>query len=103
MEHKRGDTFDYSVTIPPTYPDGYFAGWAVACQIRDPRTGTLVADIAASWVDPATTRDLRLLKVDTSEWPLALLETDVQFTSPMDGYRMSTTTAQVSIVRDVTT
>jgi hypothetical protein len=102
MEHKRGDSFDYVTTIPNTFADGYFVGWTVASQLRNAKTNALVADLETSWNDPVTTRNLRLLKVDTKAWPLGQLEFDVQFTRTSDGYTLSTSTVLFTLVKDVT-
>lgn len=102
LEHKRGDSFDYTTTIPDSFADGHFADWTVASQVRDPIKGTLVSQLEASWVDEATTRQLRLLKIDTKSWPITELEFDVQFTRVSDGYSLSTGTAKIIVVKDVT-
>ena len=102
MEHKRGDTFDRVLLIPEaTFADGYFLLWDVESQIRTAR-GKLVADLTASWADPAAdTRFLRLFAAATTDWPLGDHELDVQFTRP-DGFIQSTETITVQVVRDVT-
>lgn len=102
MEHKQGDTFDYLTIIPSTFEDGHFSGWTVLSQVRHSKTGALVATLSTSWEDPATTRTLRLLALDTAGWPLAQLELDVQFTRTSDGYVMSTNTQLFALIRDVT-
>lgn len=102
MEHKRGDSFDYVTTIPDTFADGHFVGWDVAAQVRDPGKGSLVAELDVSWNDPATTRQLRLLKIDTKTWPAVPLEFDVQFVRTADGYTLSTATEKLVVIKDVT-
>ena len=102
IQFKRGDSFDYVTTIPATFADGYFVGWTVAAQVRDPASGTLIADLTCAWVDPATTRSLQLLKLDTSDWPIQTLDFDVQFTRTSDGYKISTATASILVGKDVT-
>jgi hypothetical protein len=113
MEHKRGDTFDYVATIPDTFADGYFVGWDVTAQIRKaasgplaqlsaPVDGELVAQLDVTWTDAATTRQLRLLKVDTKAWPVGPLEFDVQFRRADDGYTLSTATEKLVVIKDVT-
>lgn len=113
MEHKRGDTFDYVATIPDTFTDGYFVGWDVTAQVRKaasgplaqlsaPVDGELVAQLDVTWTDPATTRELRLLKIDTKDWPLVPLEFDVQFRRVSDGYTLSTATEKLVVIKDVT-
>jgi hypothetical protein len=104
IEIKRGDSFDYGVEIPDEFADGHFVGWTVASQLRKPNSqATLIATLETSWANPATTRTLRLLKIDTTEWPLGEAEFDVQFTRTSDGYRLSTETATVVVIKDVTT
>lgn len=102
MEHKRGDTFDYLADIPDSYQDGFFAGWEVKAQVRDPRSGALVADLDVSWVEPQNTRALKLLKLETRSWPVGKLEFDIQFRRPQDGYTLSTSTVVFTVVKDVT-
>lgn len=117
--HKRGDTFDRIVTLPAFdaetntgFEDGYFAsGWTLAAQVRThqpaapnrPPLGTLVADLQVSWLDAVTTRNLRLLAIDTNAWPIGACEVDVQFTRTSDSYVISTSTAVFEVVRDTTT
>lgn len=115
-EHKRGDTFDRLVDIPTVdgdlgYADGYFVGWTPAAQIRrhqapGPNTaplGEAIATLTCAWVDPLTTRQLRITSSGpTPDWPLGPAEVDVQFTRDSDGYVLSTATAVIEIVRDVT-
>ena len=102
MYFKRGDSFDYTATIPSSFADGYFVGWTVAAQIRDPASSTLIANLDCSWINAATTRELRLLKIDTTSWPTQTLEFDVQFMRTSDAYKISTDTVQVIVTKDVT-
>lgn len=104
LEIKRGDSFDYGVEIPSEFADGHFVGWTVASQLRTNNSkAALIATFDTSWANPATTRQLRLLKIDTTDWPLGSAVFDVQFTRTSDGYRLSTETAEVIVVKDVTT
>lgn len=98
---KQGDSFDQLVTIPADFADGHFVGWAVASQLKNAE-GAVIANLDVSWADAATTRTLRLLKIDTKAWPLGSYEFDVQFTRA-DGYTVSTSTAKLKITKDVTT
>ncbi len=99
--HKRGDSFDLLVTIPARFADGYFADYTVASQLRT-ADGTLIADLACTWVDAATTRALRLEVLETQAWPVGAAQFDVEFTRTADGFKVSSTTAQILIVADVT-
>lgn len=103
MEHKRGDTFDYIAAIPLTKPDGYFAGFTLACQIRNLR-GLVIAEVQAEWIDPVTTR-LISLKCDadvTELWKPGPARMDIQFTRTADNYVQSTTTIDIEVVEDIT-
>ena len=102
MEHKRGDSFDYTATIPGDFADGYFVGWTVTSQVRNAKTGTLVAELSAAWTDPAKTRALRLLALDTSTWALAPMKFDVRLRRDSDGYTLSTSTVLFNLVEGVT-
>lgn len=104
LEIKRGDSFDYGVEIPAEFVDGHFVGWTVESQLRRNNSqAELVAQFDVSWDNPVTTRKLRLLKIDTTDWPLGAAVFDVQFTRTSDSYKLSTETAEVLVVKDVTT
>jgi hypothetical protein len=100
--HKRGDSLDLVVTIPARFADGYFDGFDVASQIRTQEGGAKVADLECEWLDPLTTRSLRLKCIDTTSWPTGTAKFDVQFKRASDGFVLSTETAQMFIVEDVT-
>lgn len=101
--HKCGDSFDVVLTIPPTFANGYFVGYTVTSQIRQPGAdGAKVADLTCTWVDALTTRALRLQCLNTSAWTPGPAVFDVQFKRTSDGYVMSTSTAQLALVPDVT-
>lgn len=102
LEHKCGDTFDYVATIPSTFPDGHFTGWGVGAQLRNALTGALIAELDVSWSDPDTTRMIKLLKIDTSGWNPCEAAFDIQFTRNSDGYKLSTATKNITLVKDVT-
>lgn len=104
ITHKRGDTFEQVATLPAsTFADGYFVGWSMACQVRDP-FGVKYGDAALSWLDPATTRDLLIEFEDTSAWPVSgwPLQLDVQFTRTSDGFVESSNTQYITVIKDVT-
>jgi hypothetical protein len=99
--HKRGDTFLRVLTIPTEIPDGYFVGWTAMSQARTPN-GDLVAEFECAWGDPATTRHLTVKCIDTRGWNLGPVEIDVQFRRDLDGVVRSTSTATITIVKDIT-
>ena len=100
--HKRGDTFSEAIPIPASIPDGYFAGWAMAAQVRD-SSGNLVHTLQATWDDPVVTRVILLTSfpAPTTEWPIDSLGFDVQFTRP-DGTVTSTNTLTIICTKDQT-
>lgn len=97
ITHKRGATFTRVAYLPPVFADGYFAGWTVAAHMRT-RTGQLVAPLACTWLDGATTRALELRCDDTAAWPVDVLEFDVKLTRP-DGFDILSNTAQCRVTR----
>lgn len=101
-QHKRGDSFDILVTIPPRFADAYFVGYTVTSQIRQTNGGAKVADLTCTWVDAATTRALRLQCIDTTAWPPGPAQFDVQFKRTSDNFVLSSTTAQILIAPDIT-
>lgn len=103
ITHIHGDTFDYITLLPvEDFPDGYFVGWSVASQIRTDRYSNLVTTLDCTWLDPVTTRTLKLFKLSTEDWPIGSCLMDIQFTRDSDGYIFSSYTEAVNIIRDVT-
>ena len=103
IQHKRGDTANWLLLLPEDeYADGYFIGWEIAAELRTVR-GKLIAPLTATWTEPeADTRIIRLYAEETTRWPIAKLECDVQFTRTSDGFIRSSETFIVDVVRDVT-
>lgn len=101
MKHKRGDTFNFIITLPASIPDGYFLDYVPTCQIRDLQD-VLISDVDTQWIDPATTRNISLHVAATQTWPIGNAVFDVQFKRPSDNDIQSTWTKRLSIVADVT-
>jgi hypothetical protein len=101
ITHKRGDTLDLIANIPSKFADGYFIGFATRCQIRT-ETGALISDSQCGWVDPETTRAVRITVADTEQWPTGNAVYDVQFVRSGDSFTISSTTQAISIVKDIT-
>lgn len=99
---KRGDTFRFLLVVPDDFADGFWVGWTVTSQARTTR-GKLIADLEPTWQDPAAdTRVLELVNTDTQEWPVGIIEIDVQFVNDTTNEKRSTVTKQIEVVRDVT-
>lgn len=102
-EVKKADTFDQIVPISDAFPEGAFTeGVTITAQIRTGKYNKFIADLNCSWVDPDTTRFLRLLCIDTSTWPVGDAAVDIQFVNDADGYTFSSETLPFLIVRDIT-
>ena len=100
ITHKRGDSLDLLIELPPEIADGYFADWTLKSQIRTP-ADALIAELDAQFVDAITARHIRLKCLDTSAWPIGPAAFDVQLVRA-DGHTTSTESAVVYIVKDVT-
>ncbi len=96
----RGANLDIAMRMPDGFPDGHLAGWVATSQIRT-YADVLIATLDVQWVDPLTTRYLRLRHADTSAWPVGPAVFDIRLTSPA-GYRMQSLPHQLSIVRGET-
>jgi hypothetical protein len=101
MTHKQGDSFEHVIVLPDSIADGEMVGWNAASELRTSQ-GALVDTLTASWPDDPTRRMVRLLALDTTDWPVGELIFDVQFTREIDGFVRSTETMVVTVVRDVT-
>ena len=99
---KRGDTFDQLVSLPDTFADGYFVDWTITSQIRTSQYSRLVAEFSPTWLDPVTTRVVKLFMLDTQSWPIGTLQLDIQFTRNSDSYVISTQTLDVTVTKDIT-
>lgn len=102
ITHKRGDTFEALLTMPSSFPDGYFVGWTATSEMR--RTnGALIQAFSVEWRAPeANTRVLALTSDATASWPLGVHEVDVQFIRTSDGRKLSTKTFRVDVLKEVT-
>ncbi|GAD20969.1 hypothetical protein [Acidovorax sp. MR-S7] len=100
FDFTRSATFDLLARIPDRFTDGQFAGWEPASELRNAKD-ELIATLDVEWVDPATTRMLRLRMLDTSGWPLGMASFDIRLESPA-GERVYTTSQAVNIVKGQT-
>lgn len=100
IEHKVGDTFSYvgtAVLVDISGNPVSMAGATVASQIRT-TTGAKIADLTTTLSDGTLT----LRSSDSTQgWPLGVAQIDVQITLP-GGHVISTSTANIVIVQDVT-
>lgn len=102
ISHIHGDSFDYVVTMPTSFANGYFSDWAVTSQVRTARYQEFVADLVCTWVDSATTRDLKIFALSTTSWPVVDCQMDIQFVRNSDKYTFSSNVESITILKDVT-
>ncbi len=104
IQHKQGDTFDLSGPLTLTEASGAavnFADWVPRAQLRD-QNHNLVAEPSTTWLDPeAGIVRLHVPASETREWRTGALRLDIQLTS-IGGTVISTKTAEVQVVRDIT-
>lgn len=101
IEIKQGASLRILGRIPTAFADGYFAGWALASQMRNAKTGALLAALNIEWDNPATTRVLVITCDDTAGWAPCEAEFDIRLTSP-DDFKLYTRTAQAYVLKGVT-
>jgi hypothetical protein len=95
-DHIRGASFTRLMEIPAIFGDGYFVGWVITSEVREPE-GKLVAEPVCEWLDPVTTRHLKLRVADTTGWPVGELDARVTFTRTSDGEVLPTTKARFTV------
>ncbi len=100
ITHKRGDSLDLLAAIPSAFADGHFSDWSVSAQVRTDND-QLVANLHVQWIDPPTTRTLRLQCIDTRAWKPGRANFDIELRH-QDGYTISTATGGIYVVKDVT-
>lgn len=98
--HKRGDTYKIAVVL--TEDDGVtrydLTGWTVRSQIR--KRNRLVADLVFADID-ITQGEFSLMQLETSHWPLGILESDIEYIDAM-GMSHSTQTYNIEVIGDIT-
>ena len=97
---KSGELFDQPLVIPADFADGYFAGAALFGAVCD-RAGVKVADLACTWADPVTTREIRMVG-PTESWPVGrILYSDVLIhrdaSAGVDAIRKYTQTIRIRV------
>lgn len=103
IKHKRGDTFE--VLCSYTTDDGTpinldTEGATIASQIRT-STDDLVVDLTVQISDQSTAPgEYRLRALDTSDWPVADLRWDIEYS--YGGVVSSTDTVIIAVREDVT-
>lgn len=95
---KQGDSFVLEGAVTEANLAKDMTGWSVVSELRS--RGALVCTLTFAWVNQtAGTYRLSALPAATRNWPVAVLDIDVQYTSP-SGQVTSTVTFQVSCAAD---
>ena len=109
FQHKKGDSFDYTLQMPLRFADGYWdtSIWTPSAKIKTAAGATVASDgsadtdIVLTW--DAAFRNLNLFVKDTTGWAVIDANVfDVQFTRISDSYVVSTATKQFDVISDVT-
>lgn len=90
-KHKRGDTFSFDITWVGVQVD------QLKCQVRT-AAGIMKSELEISDLGNDS---YRLTARDTTQWPIEVLETDVQWTDA-DGNIKSSDTILITVAKDVT-
>jgi hypothetical protein len=100
IDHKRGDTFRISVAVTEddkTTPVD-ITGWTIRSHVRN--GSVLIAELEYSAIDEANGQ-YQLLCEDTTDWPRATIESDIEYIDLLGDVR-STATYQIEVIKDVT-
>lgn len=100
---KRGDTLQMGCTLVDQATDGTqtpvdLTGWQIEAQVRDAQ-GQLVAEL--NIVERADVSGQYRITGSATDWPVARLLMDIQYTAP-GGAVTSTDTVEVRVMKDVT-
>lgn len=102
LQHKRGDTFNFSGEIF-LYENGIrvidLTGWSGTSQVRVATSGDLVENLIFEWLDAVYSR-VRIRSAGTALWPVRGVHIDVQLFKGDDV--VSSKTQKIQIVGDIT-
>ena len=98
-EFKRGDTFRLVCTYKVDGQPAAILGKTIASQIRR-SNGTLVANMAVEPDEINPARFFLTPDTDTADWPLDVLQCDIEITE--DGFVRSSETIYIPVVKDIT-
>lgn len=99
LNFKRGDTFLIEAQLADNGIPTDLTNWTIRSQVR--RNSQLIDTLDVTIVDAATGRYTLSSSGATTAWPIAVLESDIEYTSP-NGQIVSTETYSINCVKDVT-
>lgn len=101
ITHKRGDTFEITLTLENQGNAVDITLFTIACQVRD-QDDVLVQALAVAKTDPTNgVFTLTATDTETASWPLLKLEADVEFIEP-DTTVSSSETFNIQVIKDIT-
>jgi hypothetical protein len=101
ITHKRGDTFELTLTLENQGIAVDITLYTIACQIRD-QDDLLIQDLTVTKIDPTNgVFTITATDTETSTWPLLKLDADVEFIEP-DATVSSSETFNIQVNKDIT-
>jgi len=101
INHKRGDTFELTLTLENQGNAVDVTNFTIACQVRD-QSDLLIQTLTVTKTDPTNgVFTLTASDTETYLWPLVKLETDVEFIEA-DTTVSSSETFSIQVIKDIT-
>tara|TARA_R110002153_G_scaffold251161_2_gene408070 strand:+ start:251 stop:571 length:321 start_codon:yes stop_codon:yes gene_type:complete len=101
ITHKRGDTFELTLTLENQGNAVDITLFTIACQVRD-QEDALIQALTVTKTDPTNgVFTLTAADTETDDWPLLKLDTDVEFIEP-DATVSSSETFNIQVIKDIT-
>lgn len=101
ITHKRGDTFELTLTLENQGNAVDITLFTIACQVRD-QSDVLIQTLTVVKTDPTNgTFTLSASDSETYLWPLLKLDADVEFIEP-DTTVSSSETFSIQVIKDIT-
>ncbi len=97
---KQGASLSCIVKMPPRFVDGFFADWSVRAELRNQKK-ELIDTLQCEFTD-ATTRYLRIEKINTEQWPLGRAFFDIRLTRNTDNYTIICNTLFIDVIDNIT-
>ena len=99
LNFKRGDTFTTEAVLVDGNTPTDLTGWSIRSQIR--RNNQLIDELVVDIVAPEEGRYTMTSSAPTTNWPIATLRSDIEYTTPT-GQIISTDTYYINCVEDIT-
>ena len=101
ITHKRGDTFELTLSLENQGNPVDITNFTIASQIRD-QDDQLVQALTVTKTDASNGQfTLTATDTQTDDWPIAKLDVDVEFVEP-DTTVSSSETFNIQVIKDIT-